>query len=226
MIRGNKECNMQNERFSVYRIWVYNEDGSTKYSEPLWLIAAGKKAQKLSLEAVFYAYDLRFNIEHWFKFAKEHLLLDKFQSPEICNHEQWLLFPMIATHMLYHAKDLSELVIRPWESLKQAHGTPAKTKRSMSKILTECGTPASEPKTRGVSSERIAGNNSIREDKPITFKTIKVPQAGEEIIIKIHIDDTGAASDVKLKGKILSKATQEAKNTLIEDVKKLLPQAA
>jgi len=96
----------------------------------------------------------------------------------------------------------------------------------MSKILTECGTPANEPKLRGLGKGRTSVNKSKKEDRPIIFKTEKPPKPDEEIVIKIHIDDNGSVGDVQLKGKILSNKPQEDKNSLIEWVKKLFPRVA
>ena len=52
----------------------------------------GKKGTKLSdypLSDIFLSYRQRFDIEHFFRFGKNRLLMDKIQTPDVQHEESW-----------------------------------------------------------------------------------------------------------------------------------------
>jgi len=70
-----------------------------------------------------------------------------------------LIFPMLATHQLYHARGLAGDHFHAWESKKNTDPlSPSQVKRSMSSILQQVGTPATEPKPRGIGKGRATGS--------------------------------------------------------------------
>lgn len=191
IVKGAKQQPMHDKPVSLFRIRVFDEQGLPLYEQPLWLVGSGHKSKDIDLSDIFLAYHLRFNIEHWFRFAKGHLLLDRFQTPDINTEDNWWLFPLLATHQLFHARDVATDYAMPWETNKntQTAASPAQVKRVMAKILSCVGTPASEPKARGMGSGRTLGsqNKSKRKNREIVFKSNPTPMAGS-IVIKLPVD--------------------------------------
>jgi hypothetical protein len=67
----------------------------------MWLGVWGKRRKELTGEEIYWAYRNRYDIEHFFRFGKQKLLLDKYQTPdeehlqnrmEVVNLTYWLLF--------------------------------------------------------------------------------------------------------------------------------------
>lgn len=215
-VKGKPEFNLQDKLFSIFRILVKDSEGKLIYKDPLWLIGSGQESKNISLENVFLGYHLRFNIEHWFRFAKQNLLFGQFQTSDIAHADNWLHFSILATHMLYHAKELATPCHRPWEKPKDRL-SPAQVKRVMSAVLDQVGTPACEPKIRGIGKGRIQGstNHHSRPDLPIEFKGPKSVKGGK-LVIKLGSDHLGKYGDVQINAHNLPDSGRELKKALAE----------
>jgi hypothetical protein len=73
--------------FTLVMIKVYNDHHEPVYAKPLWLIVMGREHHQLSLQDIYEAFQHRPGIEHYFRFVKQHLLLDKFQTCETVHEE-------------------------------------------------------------------------------------------------------------------------------------------
>ena len=80
----------------------------------------GKKKDEISPKDVYLHYKSRFDIEHFLKFGKSKLLMDKFQSSDAARDEDFMMFSAIAYHILCKCSDLLKgYQIRPWENKKR-----------------------------------------------------------------------------------------------------------
>lgn len=80
LMRGAKGWPMHQHPFTLVKIRWYNQKGEALFQKPLWLIVIGERRADLS----FYpAYLQRYDLERFFRFGKQKLLLDKFQTPTI-----------------------------------------------------------------------------------------------------------------------------------------------
>lgn len=70
----------------------------------MWLIVSGEKFFKLSVQKIFNVYHQRFDLEHFFCFGKNKLLMDKTQTPDVSHEETWRQLVMIAYTQLYLAR--------------------------------------------------------------------------------------------------------------------------
>jgi len=222
LIRGKKDLPLHDKPMSIFKITVFDQAGSPLYREPLWLVGVGHKVKSIALEYIFLAYHLRFDIEHWFRFAKRHLLLDQFQSADLEHIENWLLYPMLATHQLDCARDVVTECHRPWETTNQNKPlAAAQIKRGMGQVLHAVGTPAGPPKTRGIGSGRAVGSKNVeqREKSPIQFKTPKKLFAGK-VTIKIPLDSPQGLGQAELNVESLpeiGKGIRKSLKTLLHD---------
>ena len=215
LIKADAKNKLQNKPVSIFRISIQDESGSFLYKEPLWLIGSGKPAKIISLKDVFHSYNKRFSIEHWFRFSKQKLLFDSFQTCNIEHSDNWLYLPVLATHMLYHSRYLASAEHRPWEKPSK-NSTPAQVKRGMSAVLDKIGSPTQPPKLRGIGLGRIPGsqNQVARETLPIEYKASSTNLAEGKIIIKVASDSLQDQDDIQINVRKLPACGRELKRAL------------
>jgi hypothetical protein len=147
--------------FTLVRVMLYREDGSVAFGRPLWLLVVGERRTELSLRQIFEAYDAREDIEHFFRFSKQNLLLTAYQTPETEREACWWQAVHIAYDMLWAARHLAHHVPRPWEqylpTVKKQEVSPSMVQRDFARLIRQLGTPARTPKPRGNSPGRPAG---------------------------------------------------------------------
>jgi hypothetical protein len=101
--------------FRVIRITITDENNNLVYKRPMWLMVSGARRQELALIQIWQAYKRRYDIEHFFKFGKTRLLMDKFQTPETSHEESWWQIGSLAYAQLYMARELANNLPNPWE---------------------------------------------------------------------------------------------------------------
>jgi hypothetical protein len=161
--------------FTLARIRLYNSTGELAYSQPLWVLVMGEKRNMLSLLDIYTAYNQRFDLEHFFRFGKQRLLLAGFQTPDWQHEENWWQLVHLAYLQLWVARALAEDQPRPWErslpTAKTQSLSPTRVQRDFVRIIRQIGTPASTPKRRGYSSGRRMGTIlTHRARLPVVFK--------------------------------------------------------
>ena len=75
--RGSKDCKMSHVEVNFAKVEIVKENGRRKYDRDLWIEVVGKKKDEISPRYIF-ALKSRFDIEHFLKFGKSKLLMDKF----------------------------------------------------------------------------------------------------------------------------------------------------
>jgi hypothetical protein len=161
LMRGKKGIPMHQHPFTLVKICSYDPDGKPLFQKPLWLIVMGTRRGELSLLDIYQAYLQRFDLEHFFRFGKQKLLLDKFQTSDDHHEENWWRLVALAYLHLWTAKELVSQLPRPWErylpSVLNKLVTPAVAQRDMDRIIRQIGISAPAPKPRGKSSGRQKG---------------------------------------------------------------------
>jgi hypothetical protein len=172
LMRGDRKHDMSQHPVRLLKIELLNRDGKPLYKKPLWLVVSGKRRTELALQEIFLIYRQRFDIEHFFRFAKNRLLMDKFQTPESDHEEAWWWLCMIAHAQLYLSRDLVQNTPTPWEKyLPKFHrnscpSSPCQTQKGFSQIIRQIGTPASAPKPRNKSAGRAKGEVQVKRIHP------------------------------------------------------------
>lgn len=161
LMRGYRDIPMHQHPFTLVCITRYHEDGSPAFNRPLWLIVMGDRRVELSLADIYLAYQARFDIEHFFRFAKQKLLLTAFQTPEVEREETWWQLTHLAFAQLWLACPLTVALPRPWErnlpAMKMRLISPTLVQRDFARIIRQLGTPAQPPKPRNISAGRPVG---------------------------------------------------------------------
>lgn len=102
LVRSKRGYSMKDKPFRLVRIRLL--DSKTElplFKKDMWLCVWGMSRMELDPEEIYWAYRNRYDIEHFFRFGKQKLLLDKYQTPdeeslanwmEVVNLSYWLLF--------------------------------------------------------------------------------------------------------------------------------------
>lgn len=164
LMRGQRKPEalpMQNYPFTLVRIMFYDQAGQAAFGRPLWLIVVGERRHELNAFEIYHAYGRRYDLEHFFRFGKQHLSLADFQTPDTEREEAWWQVVHIAYAQLWLARDVAEALPRPWErnlpSIQARQISPTLVQRDFGRIIRQIGTPAQPPKVRGISAGRRKG---------------------------------------------------------------------
>lgn len=182
VMRGKNKVNTSDHSFRLIQICVYKESGKLFFKKPLWLIVSGEKRIRLSLKNIFYAYRQRFDIEHFFRFGKNKLLMDKSQTPDVEHEEAWWQLIMIAYTQLYLARDVAKKTPKPWEKYlpsfkSEKEISPTQVQKDFGRIIQTLGTPALPPKRLKKAPGRQKGEKQIpRVRHPVVQKSIAAQQ--------------------------------------------------
>jgi hypothetical protein len=148
--------------FTLVQVLRYDDKGQLACKRPMWLLAIGERCQELSARDIYQAYGRRYDLEHFFRFGKQRLLLAAFQTPEHVREEQWWQLAHLAYAQLWMARHLACNLPRPWErnlpQMKQHLLSPTLVQRDFGRIIRQIGTPAQPPKRRGISTGRRKGS--------------------------------------------------------------------
>ena len=152
---------MHTQPFTLLRVRWLDAAGQPVFKRALWLVVVGARRHELTLLEVQQAYRQRYDLEHFFRFGKQRLLLASFQTPDAEREVNWLQLCQLAYTQLYLSRTLVNSTPRPWErylpSRPPAAATPTTTQRDFARIIRPFGTPAQAPKRRGNAPGRAKG---------------------------------------------------------------------
>ena len=115
LMRGKQELPMHQHPFTLVRARLLDQDGKPVFKRPMWLLALGERRYELSLLDLWNAYKQRVDMQHFFRFGKQRLLLNDYQTPVTEHEENWWQIAQLAYVQLYLARDLAVMLPRPWE---------------------------------------------------------------------------------------------------------------
>ena len=178
IMQGSKKERTHEHPFDLLRVTVTDKKGKPVYRRPLWVIIVGARRREVSSKEAHIAYGRRYDIEHFFRFGKQRLLLVNSQTCETHHEESWHWIGLLAYNMLYHTRSLTSAVKYPWEKKKikvlSSIERPSQVQRDYRRIIRKIGTPAPIPKPRGKSPGRRLGQKSgERPDRPVIRKSAK-----------------------------------------------------
>jgi hypothetical protein len=166
LMTGTREYPMHQHPFTLIRARVFNEANKQIFQRPLWLLVIGQRRKELSLTEDWEAYQRRYDVEHFFRFGKQRLLMTAYQTPEVQHEENWWQLAQLAYVQLWLTRCLAEAMPRPWErylpqfktQTENQEASPSMVQRDFGRIIQEIGTPAKVPKPRGKSPGRTKGD--------------------------------------------------------------------
>lgn len=178
--RGKQDIPMYRYPFTLLRARVLDADGKPIHKKALWLLVIGKRRGELSLVEIWEAYARRYDLEHFFRFGKQRLLLTAFQTPEETHEQNWWQIVQIAYILLWLSRHLAVSLPNPWErylpQTPNGVASPSATQRGFGRVIRQIGTPAAAPKRRGNSPGRRKGAKiPPRPQLPVVKKAAKQP---------------------------------------------------
>jgi hypothetical protein len=168
IMRGKKGISLSDYPLRLLRVQVHKESGELLFKKPLWLTAAGTRRMELSLSDIFLSYRQRFDIEHFFRFGKTRLLMNKIQTPDVRHEEAWWQLVMIAYTQLYLSRSIADILPNPWEKHLPSFKTneiikqPTIVQKDFERIIRMIGTPAQPPKVRKNALGRQVGDIQVK----------------------------------------------------------------
>jgi hypothetical protein len=186
LVKGRKNQSMKENPVNYVKVEVYDLEGSRVYKNDLWLCVSGKKRHVLNAKEVYDYYKSRFDIEHFFKFAKSKMRFDKLQTTNPQIDEDYCMFVMLGYNHLYHLKDYAGVATRyDWYSKKPQDPTPSVIYKSLSEIKHAFYDITKPTMVRGIPDERNVRKSFAKNpNAPVISKskrnnnieiTIKVP---------------------------------------------------
>ena len=186
LLRGSYEFKGYEHPFNLYQIVVFDAKTKKKlFKRPLWLAVDGQRRHELDAKSVYESYRQRYDIEHFFRFGKQKLLMASFQTPDVIHEEKWWQIVQLSYTQLFLSRDICQLVPNPWEcylpkfkQLMEAETintvSPSLAQRYFHKVLEQIGTPAKDVRKVKSGTGREAGDKQEkRVVHPIIFKTKK-----------------------------------------------------
>lgn len=188
IIKGKKGLKLSDYPLRLLRVQVRKESGELLFKRALWLTAAGIRRMELSLSDIFLSYRQRFDIEHFFRFGKTKLLMDKIQTPDVRHEEAWWQLVIIAYAQLYLSQTIADSLPNPWEkhlpSFK-TNGTikqPTIVQKDFERIIRMIGTPAQPPKPRKNALGRQFGDIQVKRIRHPIVKKLKSTACSEKMV--------------------------------------------
>jgi len=185
LVKGRKKQSMKNNPVNYVKVEVYDTEGNKVYKNDLWICVSGKKRDILTANEVYNYYKSRFDIEHFFKFAKSKMRFDKLQTTKPDIDEDYCMFVMLAYNHLYHLKDHVNVTTQyDWYSRKLNNSTPSGIYRSLSEIKHNFQNITKPPITRGIPDKRSIRTSFVKQDySPVITKSVQ--KNNVEISIKV-----------------------------------------
>ena len=135
----------------VLRVEFLRPDGTPRYKRPMWLFWTGPDTVPLAELCRMYLW--RFAIEHFFRFAKQHLGLNANQSTDLVSTEQWMWWCALAYWQLLLMRDEVKASRPAWYPARTQTATkgltPGQVQRSAFGYLVQLGTPARDTRNAG-----------------------------------------------------------------------------
>lgn len=202
VFRGSMEFKAHEHPFRLVQLTSYDDQQKTVFNKPMWLVIFGKKRHQMTLKACVDSYRDRYDIEHYFRFGKQRLMMDTFQTSEAEHDEAWWNLCALAYFQLFLSKDFADATPEPWErflsEFKNMNNhevvSASVAQRGFEKILQQIGSPAKEPVPRGNPLGRKQGQSPGKKlEAPVHFKNNRVNKpklaitSGKENINQNHL---------------------------------------
>ena len=89
LIRGSRNFKGYEHPLTVCRVTLVDAQGKALHKNPMWLGLTGKRRNEITAVEIFEYYSSRYDIEHFFRFGKDKLLMDPYQTPDTAHEEYW-----------------------------------------------------------------------------------------------------------------------------------------
>lgn len=190
LVRGSRDYRAALHPLNVAQVSIIDENGKSKFKRPIWLGIHGERRNEIDGISAHEYYMNRSDIEHFFRFGKNNLHMNNYQTSDIEHEEAWWNLCSLAYAQLYEARQLTPAVPESWEKYlpqyknmkdKNCIATPSQSQRGFEKLLEIIGTPAAACIARGNPRGRMEGDNQIKKEyQPVLYKNKKTKNSDQK----------------------------------------------
>jgi len=183
LIRSKRGKNMKNKAFRLISVMLIDPNtGQPIFKRKMWLGIWGKKRNKLSLEQIYWAYRNRFDIEHYFRFGKQRLLMDSYQTPDMQHQDNWMEIVGLAYWLLWVASKEAGHKVHKWQKYDPYYKnrvkyklppTPSEVQRQLRSIILSFEQDPFRPKVKIKSEGRKKGDIQTKRQRYEVVKKAK-----------------------------------------------------
>lgn len=132
LLRTKKGQKMSDKRLNLVAVVSTDtKSGKPVFKQPLFMVVSGRNKDKLSLEDAFYEYMQRYGIEPFFRFNKQKLFLDKFQTPDNQHLDNWFLVVQLAIFLLFLTASEASHSCAKWQKYVPIEKEPSPVRLSL-----------------------------------------------------------------------------------------------
>lgn len=117
LIRSKNGAMMKDKPFDVLSVKVLDAaDRKPVFDRPLFLAVSGKRKNLIESNDAQQQYRERFDVEPYYRFAKNRLLIDKLQTPDIKHLDCWIRIVQITSWLLFTARyEVGQIDYPAWQ---------------------------------------------------------------------------------------------------------------
>jgi len=184
MVRSQRGYSMKDKPFRLVRIRLLDgKTGEPLYKRCMWLRVWGKRRMELNAEQIYWSYRNRYDIEHFFRFGKQRLLLDKYQTPDEDHLQNWMEVVNLAYWLLFVGKQEAKHDCLKWQQYDKNYKnrvkhnikvTPSQVQLQMTRIILGFEQTPFLPKVQIKGKGRQLGQTQPKREKyPVLRKKKK-----------------------------------------------------
>lgn len=114
--RAKKEHSMKEKPIDLVGVVVRDaETDNLVFERPMFIAISGKQKSEISTLEAYEDYRHRYDIEPNFRFQKQQLLLQNYQTPNVQTLDNWLLIVQLTLTLLFLASDEAEHTCHKWQ---------------------------------------------------------------------------------------------------------------
>lgn len=116
MIRSKNGNVMKDKPFDLIAAKVSDaESGKAVFKRAMFIAVSGKRKDEITTHQAYISYRHRYDIEPYFRFSKQQLILEHFHTPSQQHLDNWLIIQQLCAWLLYAASDEADFRPRKWE---------------------------------------------------------------------------------------------------------------
>ena len=184
LIRSKRGYNMKDKAFRLVRIQLLDaQTEKSLFKKQMWLGVWGDRRKELTTDEMYWAYRNRYDIEHFFRFSKQRLLLDSFQTPDETHLQNWLEIVSLSYWLLFVGKEEAGHTCRKWQGYDKHYKkrkefgfnvTPSQVQLQLNGIISGFDQSPFLPKVQIKGNGRQLGQVQVKRERyPILKKKKK-----------------------------------------------------
>jgi hypothetical protein len=115
IFRVSRQFKAHHNPFRLLQLIVVDEHNKAMFKRPLWLSIFGEKRLAISLHQCVENFRDRYDIVHYFRFGKQSLLRDLFQTDDTHHEENLWKLCALSYYQIYLSRELCRGTPEAWE---------------------------------------------------------------------------------------------------------------